>query len=59
MGQKLQNGGNGWTDWYQICTHANSSGNEHRQNDNYPLENPEGILRGLCGQKLKPGQCGQ
>ena len=27
--------------------------------NNYPLEIPGGILRGLCGQKLKPGKCGQ
>ena len=26
---------------------------------NYPLETPGGILRGLYGQKLKPGKCGQ
>ena len=24
-----------------------------------PLETPGGILRGLCGKKLKPGKCGQ
>ena len=39
-------------------THADSSGNEHRLKNNYPLETPGGILRGLCGQKLKPGKCG-
>ena len=31
----------------------------HRLKHNYPLETPGGILRGLCGQKLKPGKCGQ
>ena len=40
-------------------THADSSGNEHRLTNNYPLETPGGILRGLCGQKFKPGKCGQ
>ena len=40
-------------------THADSSGNEHRLKNNHPLENPGGILRGLCGQKLKPGKRGQ
>ena len=62
-GQKLKNGGNlpnGWTDWHQIWhTYADSSGNEHRLKNNYHLETPGGILRGLCGQKLKPGKCGQ
>ena len=61
--QKLQNGGNlpnGWTDWHQILhTYADSSGNEHRLKNNYPLETPGGILRGLCGQTLKPGKRGQ
>ena len=57
-GQKLQNGNlpNGWTDWH---TYADSSGNKHRLKNNYPLETPGGILRGLCGQKLKPVKCGQ
>ena len=62
-GQKMQNGGNlpiGWTDWHQIWhTYADSSGNEHGLKNNYPLETPGGILRGVCGQKLKPGKCGQ
>ena len=50
---------NGWTDWHQIWhTYADSSGNEHRLKNNYTLETP-GILRGLCGQKLKPGKCGK
>ena len=57
-----KNGGNllnGWTDWHQIWhTYADSSGNEHRLKNNYPLKTPGGILRGLCGQKLKPGKCG-
>ena len=61
--QKLINGGNlpiGWTDWHQIWhTYADSSGNEHGLKNNYPLEIPGGILRGLCGQKLKPGKCRQ
>ena len=61
--QKLKNGGNlpnGWTDWHQIWhTYADSSGNEHKQKNTYPLETPGGILRGLSGQKLKPGKCGQ
>ena len=45
--------------------YADSSGNEHRLKNNYPLEiithsrSQGGILRGLCGQKLKPGKCGQ
>ena len=38
--------------------YADSSGNEHGLKNNYPLEIPGGILRGLCGQKLKPGKCG-
>ena len=38
--------------------HADSSGNEHRLNNNYPLETPGGILSGFSGQKLKPGKCG-
>ena len=62
-GQKLINGGNlpiGRTDWHQIWhTCADSSGNEHGLKNNYPLEIPGGSLRGLCGQKLKPGKCGQ
>ena len=62
-GHKLKNGGNlpiGWTDWHQIWhTYADSSGNEHGLNNNYPLETPGGILRGVCGQKLKPGKCDQ
>ncbi len=62
-GQKLKNGlnlPNGWTDCHQIWhTYADSSGNEHRLKNNYHLETPGGILRGLCGQKLKPGKCGQ
>ena len=62
--QKLKNGGNlpnGWTDWHQIWhTYADSYGNEHRLKNNYHLEtHAGGILRGLCGQKLKPGKCGQ
>ena len=40
-------------------THADSSENEHRLKHNYPLMTPGGILRGLCGQKLKPGKYGQ
>ena len=40
-------------------TYADSSENEHRLKNNYPLKTPGGILRGLCGQKLKPGKCGQ
>ena len=43
-GQKLQNGANlpnDWTDWHQIWhTYADSSGNEHRLKNNYPLETP-------------------
>ena len=39
-------------------THADSSGNEHGLKNNYPLETPGGILRGVCGQKLKPEKCG-
>ena len=39
--------------------YADSSENEHRLTNNYPLKTPGGILRGLCGQKLKPGKCGQ
>ena len=62
-GQKLKNWGiqpNGWTDWHQIWhTYADSSENEHRLKNNYPLKTPGGTLRGLCGQKLKPGKCGQ
>ena len=61
-GQKLKNGGNlpnGWTDWHQIWhTYADSSENEHRLKNNYPLKTTGSILRGLCGQKLKPGKCG-
>ena len=60
-GQKLKNGNlpNGWTDWHQIWhTYADSSENEHRLKHNYPLKTPGSILRGLCGQKLKPGKCG-
>ena len=57
------NGGNllnGWTDWHKIWhTYADSSGNEHRLNNNYPFETPGGIMRCFCGQKLKPGKCGQ
>ena len=65
-GQKFKNGGNlpnGWTDWHQIWhTYADSSENEHRLKNNYPLnpfETPGDILRGLCGKKIKPGKCGQ
>ena len=62
-GQKLKNVGNvpnGLTDWHQIWhTYADSSGSEHRLKKDYPLETPGGILRGLCGQKLKPGKCGR
>ena len=61
--QKLKNGGNlpnGWTDWHQIWhTYAGSSEKEHRLKNNYPLKTPGGFLRGLCGQKPKPGKCGQ
>ena len=61
-GSEIENVGNvpnGWTDWHQIWhTYADSSGSEHRLTNNYPLETPGGILRGLCGQKLKPGKCG-
>ena len=62
-GQKLKNWGNlpnDWTDWHRIWhTYSDSSGNEHRLNINYLLETPWAILRGLCGQKLEPGKCGQ
>ena len=62
-GLSFKNGGNlpkGWTDWHQIWhTYADSSGNDHRLKNNSPLETPGGILRGLCGQKFKPGKCGQ
>ena len=60
-GSEIENVGNlpnGWTDWHQIWhTYADSSGNEHRLKSSYPLETPGGILRGLYGQKLKPGKC--
>ena len=61
-GQNMKNGGNlpnGWTGWHQIWhTYADSSGNEHGLKNNYPLETPGDILRGVCGQKLKPEKCG-
>ena len=45
---------NSWTDWHQIWhTYADSSGNEQWLKNNYPLETPGVILRGLCGQKLQ------
>ena len=54
---------NGWTDWHQMWhTYADSSGNEHRvyaKKRKYPLDTPGVILRGLYGQKLKSGKCGQ
>ena len=42
-----------------LHTYADSSGNEHGLKNNDPLETPGDILRGVCGQKLKPGKCGQ
>ena len=39
---------------------CDSSGNEHGLKKIItPLETPGGVLRGVCGQKLKPGKCGQ
>ena len=59
-GKSLENIPNGWTDWHQIWhIYADSSGNAHRLNNNCLLETPGGILRGWCGQQLKPGKCGQ
>ena len=38
--------------------YADSSRNEHRQKNNYPLEIPGDILEGLSGQKFKYDNCG-
>ena len=36
-------------------TYADSSGNEHGLKNNYPLETPGGILRGLCAYSSTKG----
>ena len=51
MGEICQTAG---PNWHQIWhTYADSSGNEHGLKNNYPLETPGGILRGLCGKKTQ------
>ena len=59
MGEIYQTAGPIGTKFGTHNYYADSSGNEHGLTNNYPLETPGGILRGLCGKKLKPGKCGQ
>ena len=52
MGEICQTAGP--INWHQIWhTYADLSGNEHGLKNNYPLETPWGILRGLCGKKTQ------
>ena len=58
MGEICQTAGQIGTKFGTHRPYADSSENKHRLKNNYPLKTPGGILT-LCGQKLRPGKCGQ